>query len=283
MNPMELEPVFSAPATLFWSGHTDRGRIRKNNEDAFVGLQFNAEEVHHLGKTGAGSLDDGDFAFAVSDGMGGAHAGEFASRIAVEKITRLLPRSFRLEAQGMNTGFGDVLGELFDQIHRALVFLGESDEDCAGMGATLSLTWFRPGWMFFGHVGDSRIYFLPKSTGAIRQISDDDTYVGWLFRNGKISAHEARNHPRRNVLQKALGAEHRYIDPQIGAVGCESGDVFLICSDGLTEGLHEDRLRQLLRAPTAAEAELNPALRLVHQSVEQSGQDNTTALVVEIA
>lgn len=280
---MENNPALpNYPQNILWHGHTDRGRVRKNNEDTFLGLQFNAQEVHYLGKIGEGTLELGDFAFAVSDGMGGASAGEFASRIAVDKITRLLPHSFRLEASGMDSGFDDVLGELFEQIHRALVFLGNTDEDCKGMGATLSLTWFRPGWMFFGHVGDSRIYFLPKTGEAIRQISQDDTYVGWLYRTGQISEHEARNHPRRNVLQKALGADHRYIDPQIGAVGCEPGDLFLICSDGLTEGLHDDRIHQLLRFPTASEAEFSPAQRLVLQSVEQSGQDNTTALVIEI-
>ncbi|MEO7933548.1 MAG: protein phosphatase 2C domain-containing protein [Chthoniobacterales bacterium] len=279
---MENNPI-TAAQTLHWHGHTDVGRVRKNNEDSFLGLQFNAQEVHYLGKTGDGTLALGDFAFAVSDGLGGAHAGEFASRVAVEKITRLLPKSFRLEAAGLSTGFGDVLGELFEQIHRSLVFLGSSDEDCNGMGATLSLTWFRPGWMFFGHVGDSRIYYLPHSNGSIQQISEDDTYVGWLYRNEKISQHEARNHPRRNVLQKALGANHRYINPQIGAVGCEPGDMFLICSDGLNEGLHDDRIHQLLRFPSAQETALNPALRLVKQAVEQSGQDNTTAMVIEIA
>ncbi len=279
---MENKPA-ATPQKLHWHGHTDVGRVRKNNEDSFLGLQFNAQEVHYLGKIGEGTLELGDFAFAVSDGMGGAHAGEFASRMAVEKITRLLPRSFRLEARGLSTGFGDVLGELFEQIHRSLVLLGSSDEDCHGMGTTLSLIWFRPGWMFFGHVGDSRIYYLPYSGGGIQQISHDDTYVGWLYRNGKISTHEARNHPRRNVLQKALGSDHRYIDPQIGAVGCEPGDMFLICSDGLNEGLHDERIHQLLRFPTIQESALNPALRLVQQAVAQSGQDNTTALVVEVS
>ncbi|HEX8371868.1 MAG TPA: protein phosphatase 2C domain-containing protein [Chthoniobacterales bacterium] len=279
---VEIDP--SAPPTpekVCWHGHTDRGRVRKNNEDSFVGLQFNAQEVYHLGKIGDGTLALGDFAFAVSDGMGGASAGEFASRIAVDKITRLLPRSFRLGAHGLSAGFEDVLEELFEQTHSSLVFLGNSDEDCKGMGTTLSLAWFRPGWMFFGHVGDSRIYYLPKA-GGIQQISHDDTYVGWLYRNGQISMHEARNHPRRNILQKALGADHRYIDPQVGAVGCEPGDLFLICSDGLIEGLHDERILQLLRAPSAAEARIDPARRLVDQSVQQSGQDNTTALVVEI-
>src|SRR4051812_23440294 len=98
---------------LQWSGRTDRGKVRPNNEDAFVGLQFDAREVHHLGRVGEGELSHLDFAFAVSDGMGGAMAGEYASRIAVEKIAALLPRSYRQSASGLAAGFADVLEELF--------------------------------------------------------------------------------------------------------------------------------------------------------------------------
>ena len=154
-------------------------------------------------------------------------AGEFASRITVEKITRLLPRTFQQGAVGLEAGLTDVLEELFDQIHRALLFVGGSYEETAGMGATLSLCWFTSGWMYFGHIGDSRIYYLPAREGGIRQITQDDTYVGWLYRNGKINEREARTHPRRNVLQKALGAGNQFVDPQVGAVACEPGDLFL--------------------------------------------------------
>ncbi|MGC3990143.1 MAG: protein phosphatase 2C domain-containing protein [Chthoniobacteraceae bacterium] len=267
---------------LQWSGQTDRGRVRKNNEDSFLGLQFDAREVHYLGKTGAASLAAADLVFAVSDGMGGAMAGEFASRIAVDKITRLLPRAFKHSAIGMDAGVDDVLGELFQQIHKALNYLGLSDPDCAGMGATLSLAWFTPGWMFFAHVGDSRIYYLPKREGTLRQITHDDTYVGWLFRNGQINEREARNHPRRNVLQKALGAGHQYVEPQIGAVGYEPGDKFLLCTDGVVDGLFNERLQELLNTPQLADNGPTMAQKIVANAIDHSGRDNTTAVVVEI-
>ena len=89
-----------APTRLRWSGLTDVGRVRPNNEDAFLALNFDGHDVRFLGKTGEASLDTTDFVFAVSDGMGGAKSGEFASRIAVDRITKLLPRSFRLRAAG---------------------------------------------------------------------------------------------------------------------------------------------------------------------------------------
>lgn len=269
------------PTQLLWWGQTDCGKVRKNNEDTFLALQFDAQEVRYLGKVGEASLETADFVFAVSDGMGGAAAGEFASKITAEKITRLLPRAYKQRAQGLKAGFEDVLSELFDQIHRALLFLGDSYEECAGMGATLSLCWFTPGWMRFAHIGDTRIYYLPQG-GGIRQVSQDDTHVGWLFRNGQINEREAKNHPRRNALQKALGAGHQFVEPQVGAVACEPGDLFLLCSDGVTDGLYDSNLRELLRAPGALEAALNPAARVVAAGVSYSGRDNTTALVIEV-
>jgi protein phosphatase len=281
MDPMNPLPAQPTDNTLHWYGLTDRGRVRPNNEDRFLALQFDDREVRFLGKIGEASTSDGDFVFAVSDGMGGAHAGEFASRITVEKVTRLLPRSFRMTATGIDAGRGDVLEELFAQIHRALTFLGSSYEECHGMGATLTLGWFTPGWMYFAHIGDSRVYYLPAREGGLRQVSHDDTYVGWMFRNGRINEREARSHPQRTALQKALGAGHQYVDPQVGAVALEPGDLVLLCTDGLIDGLFDEQLLRLLREPDETERALNPAQRLVAASLERSGRDNTTALVVE--
>ena len=267
---------------VHWSGHTDRGHVRTNNEDAFLALCFNAQEIHYLGKIGEAPTGPNDFVFAVSDGMGGARAGEFASRITVDKITHLLPRSFKQSAMGLETGFEDVFGELFDQIHRALTFVGSGDEEVSDMQATLSLCWFTPGWMYFGHIGDSRIYYLPAKGTELKQISHDDTFVGWLHRTGQISEREARHHPRRTALQKALGGGNQFIDPQVGAVAYEPGDIFLICSDGLTEGLYDNQLFEMLRHPDPIAAASPPALRLVGASLERAGRDNTTAVVIEM-
>jgi protein phosphatase len=252
--------------------------VRSNNEDSFLCLQFDANEVRYLGRLGDDALERGDFVFAVSDGMGGARAGEFASRIAVEKITRRLPPAYRQAAGGLEAGFDDVLIELFHDIHRALLFLGDSYEECSGMGATLSLCWFRPGWMFHAHIGDSRIYYLPANHGTLKQLTQDDTYAGWLYRNAKINEREARQHPAKNSLQKALGAGHQFVDPQLGAVAIEPGDRFLLCSDGVVDGLYDARVGDLLRDPGCE----NPAQCVVETAVAQSGRDNTTALIIDV-
>ena len=278
MDPL---PTVSGSHRLQWFGRTDRGKVRPNNEDSFLALRFNAQEVHYLGKIGESSTIQTDFVFAVTDGMGGAKAGEFASRITMDKITRLLPRSFKQSAMGMEVGYTEVLGELFDQVHRALTYVGGSYAECYGMQTTLSLCWFTPGWMYFGHIGDSRIYYLPRRETGLRQISHDDTHVGWLYRKGQLTEREAREHPRRTALQKALGAGNQFVDPQVGSVAYEPGDRFLLCTDGLVDGLFDSQLADLVRAPTPAEAAVNPAHRLVEASLEKAGRDNTTALVVE--
>jgi len=271
---MEL-PEPAPPTTLRWSAMTHPGRFRPNNEDSFLGVRFDAREFHYLGKTGDGSLGQVDYVFAVSDGMGGAKSGEFASRIAVEKITRLLPKSFGLGAQHLESGFEDILRELFDRIHGAIVDLGRHYDECHGMGATLSLAWFQPGWMCFGHIGDSRIYYLPKD-GEMVQVTHDHSHVGWLRRAGKINEREARTHPRRSALAQSLGGSAPHaIDPHIGRVSCQAGDRFLICSDGLVDGLWERRLNELARG------ELD-ASRLVLEAVAESGRDNTTAMLIEV-
>jgi serine/threonine protein phosphatase PrpC len=147
----------------------------------------------------------------------------------------------------------------------------------------LSLCWFTPRWMYFAHIGDSRIYYLPARTGEIKQLSQDDTHVDWLLRNGQINEREARSHPRRNVLQKSLGGDNQFVDPQLGAVAHEPGDIFLLCTDGLVEGLYDNHLLDLLRPPKSTKKNANPAHCLVKESLEKDGRDNTTALVVQMA
>jgi protein phosphatase len=154
--------------------------------------------------------------------------------------------------------------------------LGQSYEECRGMGTTLSLCWFTPGWAYFGHIGDSRIYHLPAA-GGIVQLTHDHSHVGWLRRSGQISEREARIHPRRNALHQSLGAGHQFIEPQFGALPCAPGDRFIICSDGLTDGLWDRQLEEIVRTPGPDPL----APRLIASALEISGRDNLTTLVVE--
>ena len=359
--------------TLRWSGHTDCGRVRTNNEDSFLGLVLDAQEIHLLGKIGEAPLNHDDralskiaagdgeqettehrggvykktlaetstdatqlstptvefgersYVFAVCDGLGGAKAGEFASRIAVEKITKMFPKYLsekKLPNEKEISKTTDLLIELFHEIHRALILLSASYDECHGMGTTLTLCWLRPHHCTFAHIGDSRLYHLPStnrtsplskladasqvpgsphaqlrsvhdtleeatpqfavgvefSTRSIQQLSEDDTHVGWLFRQGKINEREAKYHQGRNLLQKALGADHQFVTPQVGSFTSAPGDRLLLCTDGVTDGLFNHQLWNILNHPT----QTTPARHLVEEAVIQSGRDNATAIVIEI-
>lgn len=263
---------------IAWSGVTHPGKVRTNNEDAFLALTLDGHEVRYLGKTGSSDFAQGDFVFAVSDGMGGAKSGEFASRVTVEKITRLLPRSFRLTATGLDGARAETLHDLCLAIHDELTRLGRFYEECAGMGATLTLAWFNPETVFFAHVGDSRLYHLPGD-GDLRQLSHDHNYVGWLRRNGQINERQQRAHPQRNALSQALGANVQFVEPQIGMLEHRRGDRFLLVSDGVVDALWDRQVEELARhgdrARPAAEVVLEAALAT-------EARDNITAVVVDL-
>lgn len=271
----------SSALKLRWSAATDIGKIRPNNEDNFVTMAFNTDEFNYLPRQGEVHFGDFDFVFAVSDGMGGEKSGEFASRFAIDNITRLLAKRFSLTMAQTATGIHSCIDDLYQGIHRQLTQLGESYDAAKNMGATLSMVWYVQGMFYFGHIGDSRIYHFPKS-GGMRQITEDHTYVGWLRQQGKLNEREARFHPRKNVLNQSLGSGNQFINPQIGELNCEPGDRLLICSDGVIDGLWDHGLEDLLRTPTPEQSELFPAQRIVRAAVDESGKDNTTAVVLEI-
>jgi len=189
-------------------------------------------------------------------------------REAVEKLYRQLTEA-RIE----------VLGKLFASIHQDLTFLGRSYEECAGMGATLSLCRVAHDQIYFAHVGDSRIYHFPVAGGCI-QLTNDHNHVGWLRRTGRINEREARSHPMRHTLHQAMGAGIRNIDPQLGVAPYSLGDRFLLCSDGVTDGLWDRNLDELIRESPSSSGK-SVAQRIVEEAVEKSGRDNATALVVE--
>jgi len=274
--PEEIKGATPPPQAprLRWSALTHRGKVRTNNEDAFIGLCFDGHELHYLGKTGEAPTDTLDFVFAVSDGMGGAQAGEFASRIAIDKLSHWLPRSFKLAASGVALDHTEVLAEVFHAIHAELIQLGRSYDECLDMGATLSLCWVTPQKVFFCHIGDSRIYHLPLR-GPLRQLSHDHTHPGWLRRAGKINEREARHHPMRHLLNQVLGAGRQFVEPQVGAVVYEPGDRFLLCSDGLIDGLWDHHLEDFARGPTLGESEAPIAEKLIAEAL------NLTAIVIE--
>lgn len=262
-----------------WSGLTDRGRVRQNNEDAFLALAIDSHEVRYLGKIGEAPLASNDFVFAVSDGMGGAKSGEIASKLAVDRITQLFPPTLRKSRASKPEARIEVLNTLFASIHQDLTLLSRSYEECSGMGATLSLCWVAQDQLYFAHIGDSRIYHYPLAGGS-RQLTDDHNHVGWLRRKGQINEREARMHPLRHSLHQAMGAGLRHIEPQVGTVPYAVGDRFLLCSDGVIDGLWDRNLDELIRETPVTPGK-SVAQRIVEEAIEKSGRDNATAVVLE--
>ncbi|MGC9450050.1 MAG: PP2C family protein-serine/threonine phosphatase [Oceanipulchritudo sp.] len=262
-----------------WWGLTDKGPFRKNNEDAFLALTFDADEVHLLGKEGEADFALGDFVFAVSDGMGGANAGEFASRIAVQAITQRFPKQFRTDSLQAEGAHEKVLVALFEQIHAEMVVMGRHYEECSGMGATLSMVWLTPWKGYFCHVGDSRIYRIPPD-GRMEQVTEDHTHVGWLFRQGKLNEREARYHEGRHMLQMCLGGKTSTLQPQAGSFALQPGERLVLCTDGLIEGLWDSSIRRILLDPPPRLNGLSPSRRLMEEALSESGRDNTTVVVV---
>jgi protein phosphatase len=227
---------------------TDPGRKRRGNEDAYV-LQPPL--------------------FAIADGMGGAQAGEVASALAAEALTEL-------EVQG--SAERRVIA-LIQEANRRVHDRASTDAATSGMGTTITVAIVEDdGRVTFGHVGDSRAYLLRGDT--LDQITDDHSLVAELVRRGELSAAEAEVHPQRSVITRALGTDPD-IDVDTFAITGKPGDLFLICSDGLSDMVDHDAIGSILRAHRDDLEEATKAL--VQAANRAGGEDNITAVLFEIA
>jgi protein phosphatase len=230
------------------AGLTDTGRKRRQNEDAFV-------------------CDPP--LFAIADGMGGAQAGELASRLAAAAIEEAA------SAVTGEEGVVDVVREANTRIFQRSL----QDPAVAGMGttATVVLVDEHAGTLTIAHVGDSRAY--RHRDGALEQLTNDHSLVGELMRSGRLTEDEAMVHPHRSVITRALGTEED-VEVETRTVEIAPGDVVLLCSDGLSGMLRDDEIARVLDAPGtdpygAAEA-------LVRAANAAGGEDNVTVVLFEI-
>lgn len=268
-----------AAQMLRWTAQTHAGRVRRNNEDSFLCLRFDESELNYLGKEGESPLPPFKFIFAVSDGMGGENAGEFASRDVTQSVSAIISREYH---QGANSQpEAENLRTFCQQIHDHARRVSQFYDECKGMGATLSLGWLDQSAMRIVHLGDSRIYHLPAD-GGIKQLTEDHTAPGRMFRDGRISEREARTHPLKSQLERSIGCHSDPVDPQIVSLPITPGDLFLFCSDGITDGLWNHSIEKILRNPPPYLKGLSPAQAIVKEALEASGRDNLTAVVLEV-
>lgn len=209
--------------------------------------------------------------FAVADGMGGAKAGEVASRVAIETLIEHLPR---LSEAGEEEA-GTALATAADDANARVYALSLEHRAHAGMGTTLTALLLTRRGARLAHIGDSRAYVYRDR--VLEQITDDHSLVGEMTRNGELSPEEAADHPLRSVLSRALGTEPE-VEIDLLEVDLQAGDTLLLCSDGLSGVVAPDRLAALVADPDPAAA----AERLIRAALAQGGPDNITAVVVKL-
>jgi protein phosphatase len=226
---------------------SDTGRARRENEDSFYARSP---------------------MFAVADGMGGAQAGEVASQLAVEVLQKGLP-----------DGRGSVeqrLRDLVEEANARINALSRTDDQRAGMGTTMTLAYVGEDELSVAHVGDSRLYRLRD--GGFERLTDDHTLVEELVRQGKLTPQEADTHPQRSIITRALGPEAA-VETDSHTWPARGGDVYLICSDGLTSMISEGQVGEIMVSARSLE---EAGRRLIDAANAAGGRDNITVILFRL-
>lgn len=266
--------------SLQWTAETNPGRYRANNEDAFLLMKFDLCELQYLGKEGESSLDANHFIFAVSDGIGGAQAGEYASQSALKSISKLISRKFHQGKQRSEIHHHELLTAFCKEIHQAIIEVSRYYKECRNMGATLSLGWVDGNRFYFAHLGDSRIYLIPGGKDIV-QITEDHTVAARKVREGKWTQAEAKRDKSNHVLEKSIGSGKGFDQPQLGDIEIHAGDRLVFCTDGVSDGLSAYAIQKTVATPPPYLQNLKPSERIVRESLDASGRDNITTIVVE--
>jgi len=266
----DFGPAERFPLRKISAGVSDVGRRRKVNEDAF-------------------RIDDELGLYVVADGMGGHSAGEVASMEAVETLHGMVARNLTAVQEMDSLAPSSVRdAEAASPLHRAIrvmesavqaatymVFgLGESNPEQKGMGTTMSSLLLRGPYAITAQVGDSRIYRVRE--GVAQQITEDHTLVAWQIKKGLITEEEARQSRQKNVITRAVGSRE-YVQVDTRSLTVQSGDAFLLCSDGLHGYLDDLEIAELLGLEPQ-----DAANRSVELANERGGRDNITSVVVRV-
>lgn len=232
---------------------TDIGRKRKVNQD----YVYTSEEK-------VGNLPN---LFIVADGMGGHNAGDFASKLTVEIMSREIEAS---PEQNPSIIFGKAISAANDCVHRK----ANENPDLEGMGTTVVVATCMGKYLQVANVGDSRLYVINKE---IKQITRDHSLVEEMVRMGGLDRMSARNHPDKNIITRAVGVGTT-VEPDFFTVELEEGDIVLMCSDGLTNMLEDEEIRMLLGG---ARDIVEKAQNLVDAANENGGKDNISVILIE--
>ncbi len=238
---------------------TDKGMVREENQDSYG---ITPPALDSL-KSPKGML------FVVADGMGGHRAGRHASELAVAAVTA----SYASAAVGP---VPELLRHVMEEANTRILGEAGSNPAFRGMGTTCTILVFQESSCWIGHIGDSKVFLATPD--ELRQITTDHSHVWELYKKGVITREQARVHPERNLLTRALG-KHVDIEPEItGPFPLAPGMSFIMCTDGLTNHLEEEEIRRMVvgRDPQVASNEL------VALANARGGTDNVTALIIRV-
>ncbi|GIP32955.1 Stp1/IreP family PP2C-type Ser/Thr phosphatase [Paenibacillus sp. J2TS4] len=238
------------------ANRSDVGRIRMVNEDSAAVVP-----------------DCQGYSLAiVADGMGGHKAGDIASQMAIEKMQEYLVRSLRPGASSEECG--EWIKQAVYEANRSIFEAASRTVEYSGMGTTAIVTLADRNRLILGHIGDSRAYLL--SNGQLRQLTEDHSLVNMLIKSGQITPEEAEQHPRRNILTRALGTDEE-VDVDIIQAAWAEGDVVLVCTDGLSGAVPKEELRLVLNSEGDLDEKAN---QLVNKALEAGGDDNITVVLM---
>lgn len=261
-------------------GSTHMGRVRTTNEDQFVTATLMRAlwiEQSSLQQAQMHYGDDRGHVLIVADGMGGAHAGETASAVAVNAIEQFLLNALRWLLTLHGSEEAEVLRDFKVALRNAdasVVAAAAGNPDLSGMGTTLTMAYSLGTDLFVAHVGDSRCYLYRG--GELHQLTRDHTLVGELVQKGLIQPEDAGEHPYRHVITNVVGGPKAGLHAEVHRVTLEAGDLILTCTDGLTGMVTDAQIATVLQGAATPRAASEELVRL---ALEHGGRDNVTVVV----
>lgn len=274
--PSDLETGRTNVLRAGWAASSIKGRKHLANDDALLILTVNPQSTDPLPNSGEILLDPSHLVLAVSDGMGGQDAGEFASRLLMSRIRKEADELYH--HLGTEDDAQSALDALLRQCHHDVTELAEQNGNTKGMGATLTMAWISHERLFWAHIGDSRLYLINDE--GVQQLTQDDCRAWHQWQRGEITEYAYRNHPRKSVLSDVLGGSPHEPYPKTGSLPLKDTQRLMICSDGIMDGLWEKSIREML-------AEDKPVSEIMQnlsrKAIENDDRDDTTLIVAEIS
>lgn len=233
------------------------GRVRSNNEDVWRVIP----EVR---------------TYMLADGMGGHQAGEVAAREAIDVLETFLSKHLPEADQDVLDDASDMLDDAIQKANQRVYFMGKNHPDLKGMGTTLCCLHLHPEGVVYGHVGDSRIYRLRD--GQLEQLTRDHSLVREMIDKGQLSEQDASDAAYRNIITRAIGADQDVI-PSVRSDTVHADDLFLMCSDGLSDLLPQAEVEEILKQPLSLK---ECADALITRANEKGGSDNITVVLIKL-